>query len=79
MWAADAPEAIGDEITDSHFQSDIADRVKLQDDKYMWMVPLSTLVGPCFVVYNKDYNGKLKDDRTGCVVKSTSQDADEFH
>ena len=73
LWAADAPEAINHDITDSHFQFSIATHVKLHDDKDMWMVPLSTLVGPCFVAYNKNYNGDMKDDRTGYVVKPMSE------
>ena len=78
LWAADAPEANNSEITDSNFQSTIATRVKLHDDKDMCMMPLSTLVGPCFVVYNKNYNGSKRDDRTGCVVKPMSEWAHEF-
>ena len=78
LWAADAPEANNHDITDSHFQSAIATRVKLYADKDMWMVPLSTLVGPCFVAYNKNYNGDMRDDRTEYVVKSMSQWTDEF-
>ena len=82
MWvvllAADIPEANNHDITDSHIQSAIATRVKLHDDKNIWMVPLSTLVGPFSVAYNKNYNGDMKDDRTGHVVKPMSQWADEF-
>ena len=76
--ATDAPEAIGDEASDSHFQSVITTRVKIHDDKDMWVVPLSTVVGLCFVVYSKDYNGNLKDDRTGYVARPMSQWAGEF-
>ena len=68
LQAADAPEASNHH---SHFQSSIATRVKLHDDKDMWMVPLSTLVGPCFVVNNKNYNGDMKDE-------PMSEWADEF-
>ena len=50
LWAANAPETNYSEITDIHFQSAIATHVKLHDDKDMWMMPLSTLLGPCFVV-----------------------------
>ena len=78
LWAADALETNNNDITDSHFQSAIATRVKLHDDKDMWMVPLSTLVGPYFLAYNKNYNGDMKDDRTGYVMKPMSQWADEF-
>ena len=33
LWAADVPEANNHDITDSHFQSSIATRVKLHADK----------------------------------------------
>lgn len=78
LWAADAPKANNSEITDSHFQSAIATRVKLHNGKDIWMVPLLTLVGPCFIVYNKNYNGNKRDDRTGYVVKPMSEWANEF-
>ena len=78
LWAAGALEANNHDITDSHFQSAIATRVKLHDDTGMWMVFLTTLVGPCFVAYNNNYNGDMRDDRTGYVVKPISQWADEF-
>ena len=73
LWATDAPETNNSEITDSHFHSTITPHVKLHDSKDIWMVPLSTLVGPYFVVYNKSYNGNNRDDRTGYVVKPMSE------
>ena len=78
LLAADAPEVNTSEITDSHFQSVIAKRVKLHDNKDMWVVPLSTILGPCFVEYNKNYNDNKRDDRTGYVVKPMSEWAHEF-
>ena len=78
LCPADAPEANNNDITDRHFQSSLATRIKLHDDNDLWMVPLSTLVGPCFVVCNKDYNGDQSTDRTAYVVKPMTKWADEF-
>ena len=78
LCPADAPEANNNDITDRHFQSSIATRIKLHDENDLWMVPLSTLVGPCFVVCNKDYNGDQSTDRTVYVVKPMTKWADEF-
>ena len=76
LWATDVPEANNNDITDSNFHSNIATCVRLHDNKDMWMVPLSTLVGPHFVVYNKNYNSNKRDDRIGYVVKKMRQWAD---
>ena len=53
--AAESPQAEQHQLTDAHFDSKILTRIRLHDDDDTWMVLLSTLVGPCFVVYNKDY------------------------
>ena len=70
------------DLTDSHFDSSIITRVKLHDDKDVWMLPLSTLLGPCYTVYNKDYisstEERIIDDRTAYVVKPMCDWADEF-
>ena len=70
------------DLTDSHFDSSIITRVKLHDDKDVWMLPLSTLLGPCYTVYNKDYisstEEQIIDDRTTYVVKPMCDWADEF-
>ena len=71
-------KANDDHMTDSHFQSTIATRVKFYDDKDMCMVPFLTLVYPCFVVYNKNYYGNRNNDRTRYAVNLTSQWTDEF-
>ena len=47
------------------------------------MVPLSTLVGPCFVVYNKDYTKTTidnihMDDRTAYIVEPMAKWGDSF-
>lgn len=41
-------------LIDSHFDSVITKWVKLHSDNDIWMVPLTTLAGPCIVVYNKN-------------------------
>ena len=78
LWVVDVPYANDDDITDSHVQSAITAHVNLHDDKDIWMVTLSTLIGPCFVVHSKNYNADRNDDRTGYVVKTISQWAGEF-
>lgn len=42
------------ELTAAHFDSKILKHVKLYDDKVIWIIQLSTLVGPYVVVYKKD-------------------------
>ena len=74
LLAAESPEV--DRLTDAHFDSQILKRIKLQDDNDIWMVPLITLVGPCFVVYNKNYcentiNNVHADDRLAYIVEPT--------
>ena len=57
--AAQSPEANTNELTNAHFDSNILKRIKLHNNDGVWIVPLRTLVGPCFVVYNKDYCDSL--------------------
>jgi hypothetical protein len=70
------------ENTDSHFDSKIHRRVKLHDDKDMWMIPLSCIVGPCFVVYNKNYTNSayddVQDDRTAYIVEPMCKWGERF-
>ena len=84
ILAAIEPKASHTEdLTDAHFDSSIITRVKLHEDKDVWMVPLSSLTGPCFVVYNKNYvdsepNKPIADDRTAYVVKPMREWGDQF-
>ena len=84
ILAAIEPKASHTEdLTDAHFDSSIITRVKLHEDKDVWMVPLSSLTGPCFVVYNKNYvdsepNKPISDDRTAYVVKPMREWGDQF-
>ena len=74
MLAADYPQAEQHQLTDVYFYSKILTHIILHDDKNTWMVPLSTLAGPCFSAYNKDYTKSTNhnmyiDDRTACIVE----------
>ena len=55
LLASQSPEVLPDQLTNNHFDSQILKRIKLHNDNDLWIVPLSTIVGPCFVVYNKNY------------------------
>jgi len=83
VLAAESPHADAHHITDSHFDSVITKRLKLHSDNDIWMVPLTTLVGPCFVVYNKNYcqsqnNDIIDDDRTAYIVEPMAKWGDLF-
>ena len=54
ILAAEGSEARTDELTNSHFQSKLLKRVKLHYNNDICVVPLSSICGPCFVLYNKD-------------------------
>ena len=53
MLVIEGPEATRDNLAGSH--SKIHPRIKLHYDTYIYVVPLSSLVGPYFIVYNKNY------------------------
>lgn len=78
-WAiilvTETPAACAYHLTDFYFYSVITICVKLHADNAIWMVPLNTLIDPCFVVYNKNYCQNqdidiVVDDRTSYVVES---------
>ena len=50
--SSDAQDSLDNTI---HFKSSLFTRVRILADDNLWLVPLSALVGPCFVVMNKDY------------------------
>jgi hypothetical protein len=65
------------DVSDYHFQSSIHKRIKLHNKDEVFIVPLSSLVGPAFVVYNNNYvNGRINEmsvgDSTCYVVTSKS-------
>ena len=74
ILAAESPVTSAHHLTDYHFDSDVTIRVKLHTENYIWMVPSTTLVGPCFVVYNKTQCqchdvDIILDDRNAYVVE----------
>ena len=72
------------DLTNSHFDSSILTRIKLHDDKDVFLLPLESIYAPCFVVNNNNYvdsvgsNNAIDDDRTAYVVKPMNEWADEF-
>ncbi len=71
------------ELTDDHIHVDMIMRIKL-DEECIWLVPLSSLVKPCFVIYNKNYggitndDGQYGDDTTAYIVKPMKDWPDLF-
>ena len=55
VLAVSSPKANIDDLTYYHFDSKIHTRIKLYDDDDIWMVPLTSLVAPCYVIVNKNY------------------------
>ena len=84
VLAANKPVADNKDLTNAHFTSKIITRIQLHSDDEVWMVPLSTLVSPCFVVPNKEYcaneirHDTYADDRTAYIVKPMSAWGDMF-
>ncbi len=59
-------------LDDYHFDSQIHKWISINQD--LWTVPLSCLIGPCFVVQNRDYvnldnNDVTEDDSTAYVIE----------
>ena len=84
VHAAVSPSCDIDDMTDNHFDSQIHTWIKLtKEEEDLWTVPLSVIVGPCYVVRNRDYvkignNGDINDDLTAYVVRPMSQWANQF-
>ena len=59
MWAvvkaALSPRANETDITVDHLDSKIITRITIDPDLKIWMIPLKSLVKPCYVVWNKNY------------------------
>ena len=77
VLAADSPIVEPNEVSDNHFESSIHKRIKLHNDDEVFIVPLSSLIGPAFVVYNNNYvsgrnNGLSVGDSTCYVVTPKS-------
>ena len=74
ILATEGSETRRDQLTNSHFQSKLLKRVKLHSDNNIFIVPLSSLCAPFFVVYNNKYfttqnNVTSTDDRTAYIVR----------
>ena len=71
---AEYPHTEQHPLTNLHVDAKIITCIRLHDDEGTWMVPLIILVGPCCVVYNKDYTNTTNDnmhtdDRTAYIVE----------
>ena len=55
ILVVEGSKAKRDELANTHFQSKLLKRVKLHSEDDTFIVSLTYLSGPCFVVYNKDY------------------------
>ena len=53
--AASAPRANITDLTVDHLDSKIITRITIDPDMKVWMIPLKSLVKPCYVVWNKNY------------------------
>ena len=83
VLAAEYPHAEQDQLIDSNLDAKISTRIILHYDNNTWMVPLATLVEPCFLVYKKDYNNTTNDnmhihDRTAYIVEPMTKWGDSF-
>ena len=61
-------------LTDYHFDSQMHYWIQLHEDDELWCIPISCLVGPAYVVRNRDYvnedlNNVITDDKTAYVLK----------
>ena len=72
--AARSPSINSTQLTDDHIIIDMIVRIELDED-CIWLVPLSSLVKPCFVIYNRNYcdnideNDICEHDSTAYIVK----------
>ena len=75
--AAEVHEASNEDLIYNHVDSTTRTLIKLHSDNDIWMIPLTFLVEPCFVIYTKKYceqgmYNKHTDDRTAYVVNPMS-------
>ena len=72
--AAKSPSILNSDLSDNHIPVDMIFRIQL-DEECIWLIPLSSIVKPCFVVYNKNYTSSTddtdpcEDDNTAYVVR----------
>ena len=55
-----------DTISKTHFVSKLSMWYDVHDDSDVYIVPWSTLIGPCFLFQNKNYNGPKVDGKYNC-------------
>ena len=81
--AATSPSVLSSDLTDDHFSCDVITRIKIDEDR-IWLVPLSSLVKPCFVVHNKNYcdqtneNDTCEHDSTAYIMKPIHEWSNSF-
>ena len=83
VLAAESSQAEQHQLADTYFDYKIFTSIRLHDDKDTWMVELSTLAGPCFVAYNKDYaktphDNIHMDERTAYIVEPMKKWGNSF-
>ena len=71
------------DLSSSYFNSKLSTWFELHEDTNVYIVPWSTLVGPCFVFENKNYNsakveGKHQCDRKAGQLLPMSNWGDKF-
>lgn len=59
---AQSREVNANEFNGALFHSKTLKRIRLHNNNAVYILPLSTLVGPWFVVYNTDYHDKNTDN-----------------
>ena len=72
-----------DTVSNTHFDSKITMWYDLHDESDVYVVSWSTLIGPCFLFENINYNGpnvdgKYKCDKKGCCILPMSKWGDMF-
>ena len=70
--AAESPSIASSNLKDSHIDLSIIKRINIDTEKEIWLVPLSSLTGPCFVVLNRNYCDRVS-DKDICVTDNTHQ------
>ena len=81
--AAKSPSILNSDLSDNHIHVDMIFRIQLDEDN-IWLIPLSSIVKPCFVVYNKNYTSSIgdtdpcEDDNTAYIVRPMKEWSDMF-
>ena len=83
VLAAEGHESSNEDLTDNHVDSTIHIRINLHSDNDTWMISLTSLVAPCFVIYIQNYceqdiYNRHADDRTAYVVNPVSISGDKL-